>query len=791
MDSREDSGAAVGEVRIHNGTPTVFIDGEPCFYFAAWPPAPEPGNEKTFREVISAIAARTGTHIYTFENGTGWVAPESCWIPGPGEGREGYFDFSSVEGQLRQFVDADPLARFHIRLFMEMNVEWWGDLYPEECVVNDQGRQYEQSYASVVWREMVKDFLRQFIAHVERIGYADRVVAYQVNTGSTCEWFKYSLNFADACGDYSEPMRRYFRTWLKDRYGNDVAALRKAWNDNEVTFQTAEVPSPADQMATKYHPWQEQADRGYVMGSQERARAQMMFRDPQKEQNVIDYLTANADLSADLVIDFCRTVKEASGGRAMAGVFYGYWMGFSLNSDYFRDYVDSTSEYGRLARTGHLGLQKVLESEHVDFFASPMEYAFRGPGGHSYAMIPLDAVRAHGKFYIQENDDRSWHPTFRDYGACKTVDEFLAVYRRTLVDAIIGGNGSWSVSLPAHVQRAEEIEGEAVTLGHASKVVDLPVEECELFVREAAACSRVGRFSLYTDRTPCAEIAVLIDDESFYYQTFRKNLELPLVTLQNVQHLPRIGAPVEIHTLNDFLEGRLRPFKMYMFLNAFRLDDERRAKLKTQLRRDNRVAVWMCAPGFINNDCDVEHMRGLTGFEFARMGPLWGPFAHIIDYDHPITRELPEGLFWGTDLNIAPVFRLQDADARILGNVVYSQGRCAEGFGVKEFGDWRSVYIAAPNVPAAVLRGIARWAGVHIYSDAGDVQYVSNELLAVHTLKGGARRFALPRKVEVVYDLFNQTRIASDADGFEVTLPAVSTSVFFTGDSKTLSRFKA
>jgi len=474
----------------------------------------------------------------------------------------------------------------------------------------------------------------------------------------------------------------------------------------------------------------------------------------------------------------------------MAGVFYGYWMGFTLNSDYFRDYVDSTSDYGRLARTGHLGLQRVLESEYVDFFSSPMEYAFRGPGGHSYAMIPLDAVRAHGKFYIQENDDRSWHPTSRDYGSCRTVEEFLAVYRRTLADAIIGGNGSWSVSLPIHVQKVEKMEGKEVTLFHASKVAELPPEECGLFVREAAACNRMGRFALHTDRTPCGQIAVLIDDESFYYQTFRKNLELPLVTLQNVQNLPRIGAPVEIHTLNDFLQGRLRPFRMYMFLNAFRLDNERRSKLKAQLRRDDRVAVWMCAPGFINEDCSVEHMRDLTGFEFSAMRPLWGPFAHVTDFDHEITREVPEDIFWGTDLNIAPVFRLQDDEARILGNVVYSQGRCAEGFGVKEFDNWRSVYIAAPNVPAVVLRGIARYAGVHIYSDAGDVLYASKELLAVHTLKGGTRVFRLPRSVEVVYDLFGEMQIAADTDEFEATLPGVSTSVFFAGNSKTLSKFK-
>ena len=55
-----------------------------------------------------------------------------------------------------------------------------------------------------------------------------------------------------------------------------------------------------------------------------------------------------------------------------------------------------------------------------------------------------------------------------------------------------------------------------------------------------------------------------------------------------------------------------------------------------------------------------------------------------------------------------------------------------------------------------VLRGIARNAGVHLYSEKGDVLYATPDLLAVHTVSGGCRTFSLPRQVEVVYDLYNQ-----------------------------------
>ena len=406
-------------------------------------------------------------------------------------------------------------------------------------------------------------------------------------------------------------------------------------------------------------------------------------------------------------------------------------------------------------------------------------------------MIPPGAVRAHGKIYIQENDDRSWHPTLRDYGTCRNVDEFLAVYRSTLADATVNGQGSWSISIPYHVQKAERIEGEPAALFHCINVRDLKADDCDRFVEEFAACERLGSFAMETDRTPCAEVCVLLDDESWYCQSYRKNYELPLIEWQHIQHLPRMGAPFEIHILDDLVEGRLRPFKLYIFLNAFRLDERRRTALKREIRRDGRVAAWLYAPGLLKDDVSTDNMTDFTGFRFAMTITPWGPFMHVIDFDHEITRDVPEELFWGTDLNLSPTFYVSDPDARALANVVHAQGRCAEGMAVKEFGDWRSVFISAPNVPAPVLSGLARYAGVHLYSDAGDVLYASRNLLAVHTLRGGKRTFRLPRAAEVVSDAFTGAVIARNAEEFGAVLPAISTTVFYHGPAATLKAAKA
>jgi hypothetical protein len=86
--------------------------------------------------------------------------------------------------------------------------------------------------------------------------------------------------------------------------------------------------------------------------------------------------------------------------------------------------------------------------------------------------------------------------------------------------------------------------------------------------------------ALKTDRTPAAEVAVLTDEESFFYESDRYDLDLATLSHQVLQGLARFGAPFDHYLLNDFVEGRVRPYKLYIFLNAFHLDRARREKLK-------------------------------------------------------------------------------------------------------------------------------------------------------------------------------------------------------------------
>ena len=230
------------QIREHNGTPTLFLNGQPAHYSGIW--AFGPSNPNWGEDGITKrFAGITNTHVYAFEAGMGGPDPQWC---GPGNGYSGDFDFSKVQPTFERILTIDPHARFHLRIQLETISEWWYKAYPEECEVTSLGRQPRQSYASKVWYAQAIEFLRAFILHIKSIDMFDRVIAFQVGGGHTGEWVKRRSSMAAPCGDYSNPMRQHFREYLSQKYNHDIVELRNAWGNPEMTFEIAEVPSAGE-----------------------------------------------------------------------------------------------------------------------------------------------------------------------------------------------------------------------------------------------------------------------------------------------------------------------------------------------------------------------------------------------------------------------------------------------------------------------------------------------------------------------------------------------------------------
>jgi hypothetical protein len=733
------------QVKNFNGTPTIYLNDQPIFAGIHW----VAGLDPNFLEINQACIRKyssVGIHIYSVDA----IGPEWC---GPKPGSPSHFDFSAVAPRLQTIVDVDPDALFLLRLGFETRYlanMWWGRLNRYENEELSNGKHPSQSFASTVWQAEVKELLTGYIAELRRSGLYERVIAYQICTGTCGEWIKDESSMGLVCGDFSEPMKRVFRAWLGKKYHHDLAALQTAFADAQVTFETAEIPSAAEQLSTTH----------------------FLFRDPLKEMKVIDFYDCYAEMCADSLLDFCHLVKELTGGEKLTGAFFGYIMELAWNNVFFGSTESvEAGQVSTVQRSGHLGLQKVIRSPEIDFLVSPYGYAFRGLGGDGLPMPPTESLRQHGKIYLLE-EDTTMHNNFDPGGRNQAVENTIAVIQRNFAQVITHGIGvTW--------------------LENSSFLYEPPLEEeAHRWIRRFKA---VGDWSIHLDHTPCSDVAVFLDDESYFYETIHNNIDIPLIWQQRVVNLNRFGAPHDVYLLNDLLEGKLPDYKLYIFLNPFHLNRQRRDSLKSILRRDGKTALWLYAPGYINEDAlSTDNMTDLTGFRFGKGDNPWGPFMHITNFSHPITQGLSQELFWGTTQSLAPLFHLEDPEAVNLGQVVYSLGRCKPGFGVKTFhaedaaAAWNSVYVATPNVPSAVLRGIARHAGVHLYSEAGDVLYATPDLLSVHSVAGGPRSFKLPRRVEVVYDLYNQRLIANDTVQFDALLPPASTALYFTGKADLL-----
>jgi len=179
--------------------------------------------------------------------------------------------------------------------------------------------------------------------------------------------------------------------------------------------------------------------------------------------------------------------------------------------------------------------------------------------------------------------------------------------------------------------------------------------------------------------------------------------------------------------------------------------------------------LWIYAPGYLDDrSASLANMEKITGMGFGMKDVREELNVRISRFDHPITAGLPEGMAYGTgvdreqythppriqylaDTRVTPAFYVDDPDVEVLG-VAESTGH--PGLVIKDMGTWRSVYSAAPVMSWQIMRNIARWAGVHLYSDIGDMVWGNDRFLAIYAQSEGMRTIRFPKimNVEEAYD---------------------------------------
>jgi len=227
--------------------------------------------------------------------------------------------------------------------------------------------------------------------------------------------------------------------------------------------------------------------------------------------------------------------------------------------------------------------------------------------------------------------------------------------------------------------------------------------------------------------------------------------------------------------------GLAPEYKFYIFLDAFYVTDQEKAVIREKVLRNGHTVLWLFGPGFVTDTgLSSESTSQLTGMTIKAYNGGGRLRLTLCDLDHPVTRGIMPGLQFETLDETGPIFYVKDDGARVLGMTdaipctnsrgTFQSGlESMPGFAVKEMNAWRSVWCAVPNLPAALLRNIARYAGVHIYSNGDDFVCANRFMVSVHARYGGKRLIALPRP-STVTDAFTGKKIAARAKEFEIHL---------------------
>ena len=471
---------------------------------------------------------------------------------------------------------------------------------------------------------------------------------------------------------------------------------------------------------------------------QQRTTADLGFlRLPDKSRRLIDFNAYHNDLVADTIEHFARIVKEEVGGTQLCGVFYGYI--FELNAS---------------PEGGHNALARLLRSEDVDFLTAPSSYAFRPVGsGYSTFMSTTESIKLHGKLWFDENDYRTHRvKDGRNLGTTNLPDT-IQVQRRELANVLCHGTGMWWFDMGGGWYDEPEV---MTAIGQMNRIAE----------RSAAF-----------DRSSVAEVALVIDAESTYYTLDRPIMGNLAVNRQRLG-LGHMGAPFDAILLDDLEQAR--PYKLYVFANAYHLSPEDRRTIERRVKAEGRTALWVYTAGAV----DPEGTEPVTGIRLTHDRTAAPLQVAITNTGDPITHRLKAGASWGAAEAVAPVFYCDDPSATVLGSL---KGVGKAGLAVRRFEEWTSVWCAAPDMPSWLLREIARDAGVHIYSEHDEALYANRSFIGIHSHGAGPRRLRFPQAVDL-YDVFGDKQAARQVREFGVELPASTTAFYFLGTAEQWQR---
>ena len=670
------------KVGRHNGRTCILIDGNPIPGIAILGPVSQ-RREQLPSSVPDGLAA--GIKILFVPVRGDWTAP-------------GKWDFNVAVKNLARTREMAPDAWLFMRIILDAPA-WWLEANPSECARNAESNGPEKyaSMGSERWISDSSEFLTALVNALHTSLYAEKIIGYHILSGHGGEWI-YTGAGEGYTGDYSGPGLRYYRSWLRRKYGDEK------W------IATAQIPTKA-----------------------ERARSlPALIRDPVYDARVTDYDLCFSDMTADNLLAWCRNIKQATGGAKLVGVFYGYLWQLGLANS--------------LATNGHLSLRRVVESPDVDFVVSFPSYDTREPGSAAQFLLPAESLQAAGKLVFNECDNRThltsdqrnagWQPAIRfqmqrdqrdpangphlwsglwNIWGVESEQIAIDVLRREFAHNLIRGSAYWWFDMGGGWYSSPGI------------------------LKDFARDSEIAKQAMEWDMSSISQVACIASYSSCAYHSFTTMYTVDpdpsLVDLQadmSTREMYKAGSPIDWWMTEDLVRPEMRQYKALYFHNATMLDNDREKALEG-LKNDGRTMIFIGYPGFVSGGkLDPSASSKLTGIKLKLiMERRNAARFQVKDYNLPCTRESTSQIVFGSGVIVSPRLIIDDPDAQVIAH--WPDGEPAAA--MKKHKDWTAYYFPVPPNNASMFRAIFRNAGCHIYTHntCRDIVYANKSLLAIHT----------------------------------------------------------
>ena len=606
---------------------------------------------------------------------------------------ENGYDFTAMDELLARHLKASPDAKFILYVNFDGRFHrWWINAHPEVWCRPEDGSEFMGAYGgrpehlpsmgSELWRKTFSDHLTNIINHLKSTTYANKIIGFQVVSGISYEWMHWGSQNNQLC-DYSECAQEDFRRFLRAKYSSDEE-LQAAWSRPEATLATAAVPS----------------------GERRRHAANGHYYNIGTERDVLDYHEYQHYVISHCITELGAAVKAATGGRSLVGAFFGYTC-----------YMADSGFFGQ--SSGHFDVRTVLDSPDVDYLIAPVAYSGRRHGDTTNTMSCAYSCTVNGKLFFNHADFRTHHtPEGAEYRV-DTLQEAVDVLQRELARNLAEGNAiqiydfstGWTLDDPQLCQAIRQCQELLGSCRLTAK--DFPPRNYLLVVVDEKV---MGRNEL--DNPP-------LDRELIYYQ---------------LMNLAMAGIPWRCVLLSDLLKHEeLQNYGAYLFLNLFQLDDAAARFLREKILTGGRLAAFVGPVGLLSPE-------GLTPRNAAELfGRPFRLVAEPLDMRAEGTDAWPPvaGLRWGTTDGKLHGFQLLPENSapeeEVVGKLLSGQDAAL----YQRRGDCQLFWSAAPGLKPALLRELARRAGIPVISESNDGIYAGCGFIGIHAHSDGDKNLRL------------------------------------------------